>query len=188
VVFLGDPHLYDARPVQLLWILSFIFPNPLTSPFDYRILVFIGQQKETEMNTAIAQHLNIPESAIIRIEEWANVLLVVIRRLGARFVSKKVVKKVKAMLKNSASFLEMKNHLITVGIWADGVKSCSIHGVLQSWINSQNWVSSDMESLLAEVNQRLESVGIPPSYGVRECWDSIVSHKLEANGLVFTFR
>jgi len=44
------------------------------------------------MNTAaIAQHLNITESAIVRIEEWANVLFVVCRRLGARFVSKKVV-------------------------------------------------------------------------------------------------
>lgn len=41
---------------------------------------------------AIAQHLNIAESAIIRIEEWANVLFVVCRKLGARFVSKKVLK------------------------------------------------------------------------------------------------
>lgn len=44
------------------------------------------------MNTAaIAQHLNIAESAIVRIEEWAKVLFVVCRRIGARFVSKKVV-------------------------------------------------------------------------------------------------
>lgn len=44
------------------------------------------------MNTAaIAQHLNITESAIVRIEEWANVLFVVCRRIGARFVSKKIV-------------------------------------------------------------------------------------------------
>lgn len=42
--------------------------------------------------TAIARHLNIAESAILRIEEWANVLFVVCRKLGARFVSKKVVK------------------------------------------------------------------------------------------------
>lgn len=40
---------------------------------------------------AIAQHLNITESAIVRIEEWKNVLFVVCRGLGARFVSKKVV-------------------------------------------------------------------------------------------------
>jgi hypothetical protein len=42
--------------------------------------------------TAIALHLNIAESAIIKTEEWANVLFVVCRRLGARFVSKKVMK------------------------------------------------------------------------------------------------
>lgn len=41
---------------------------------------------------AIATHLNVPESAIVRVEEWANVLLAVVRGLGARFVSKKVVK------------------------------------------------------------------------------------------------
>lgn len=43
------------------------------------------------MNAAIAQHLNICESAIVRVEEWARVLFVVCRKLGARFVSKKVV-------------------------------------------------------------------------------------------------
>ncbi len=43
------------------------------------------------MNAAIAQHLNVVESAIVRIEEWANVLFVVVRGIGARFVSKKVV-------------------------------------------------------------------------------------------------
>lgn len=44
------------------------------------------------MNAAIAQKLNVLESAIVRVEEWANVLFVVVKGLGARFVSKKVVK------------------------------------------------------------------------------------------------
>lgn len=43
------------------------------------------------MNAQIAQHLNIAESAIVRIEEWAKVLFVVCKKIGARFVSKKVV-------------------------------------------------------------------------------------------------
>lgn len=44
------------------------------------------------MNTAaIARHLNIVESAITRCEEWASVLFVVIKGLGARFVSKKIM-------------------------------------------------------------------------------------------------
>lgn len=44
------------------------------------------------MNAAIAQHLNVTESAIVRVEEWANVVFTVVRGLGARFISKKVVK------------------------------------------------------------------------------------------------
>jgi ribosomal protein L24E len=44
------------------------------------------------MNAAVAQHLNVAESAIVRIEEWAHVLFVVCKKLGARFVSKKVIK------------------------------------------------------------------------------------------------
>jgi len=57
------------------------------------------------MNTAIAQHLNIAESAITRVEEWASVLFVVVRGLGARFVSKKVtvVKTLKTKKTTSAS-------------------------------------------------------------------------------------
>ncbi len=39
--------------------------------------------------TAIAQNLNVAESAILRVEEWANVFFAVVKGLGARFVSKK---------------------------------------------------------------------------------------------------
>ena len=48
------------------------------------------------MNTAaIATKLNVLESAIVRIEEWANVLFVVAKGVGARFVSKKINVEVK---------------------------------------------------------------------------------------------
>jgi hypothetical protein len=43
------------------------------------------------MNTAIAQHLNVPAAAILEVQEWARVLWVRVKGLGARFVSKKVV-------------------------------------------------------------------------------------------------
>lgn len=45
------------------------------------------------MNTAaaIANHLNVAESAIVRVEEWATVLFAVVKGIGARFVSKKIV-------------------------------------------------------------------------------------------------
>jgi hypothetical protein len=40
---------------------------------------------------AIATKLNVLESAIVRVEEWVNVMFVVVKGLGGRFVSKKVV-------------------------------------------------------------------------------------------------
>jgi hypothetical protein len=44
------------------------------------------------MNTAaVATHLNVIESAIVKAEEWATVLFVVVKGLGARFVSKKII-------------------------------------------------------------------------------------------------
>ena len=43
------------------------------------------------MNSLIAAKLNVLETAIVRIEEWTHVLFVVVKGLGARFVSKKVV-------------------------------------------------------------------------------------------------
>lgn len=39
----------------------------------------------------IAQHLQVNPNQIIRIEEWANCYFVVVKGLGGRFVSKKVV-------------------------------------------------------------------------------------------------
>ena len=53
-----------------------------------------GQQttKGKVMNAAIAQHLNVAQTAILEIQEWASVLWVRVQGLGARFVSKKVIK------------------------------------------------------------------------------------------------
>ena len=42
------------------------------------------------MNAAIAQHLNVPAASILEVQEWARVLWVRVKGLGARFVSKKV--------------------------------------------------------------------------------------------------
>lgn len=59
------------------------------------------------MNTAIAQHLNVTESAILEVQEWARVLWVRVKGLGARFVSKKVtemteIKEYERQLSNGA--------------------------------------------------------------------------------------
>jgi hypothetical protein len=49
------------------------------------------------MNTiAIANHLNVAADAIVEVQEWARVLWVRVRGLGARFVSKKVGQKMEA--------------------------------------------------------------------------------------------
>jgi hypothetical protein len=63
-------------------------------------MIGLIKQRDKTMNTAvIAQHLNISETAIVRVEEWANVLFVVCRKLGARFVSKRVVKVTMSLVK-----------------------------------------------------------------------------------------
>lgn len=57
----------------------------------------------TDKTGAIARKLNILASAIIRVEEWATVLFVVIKGKGARFVSKSVVKFTKVLWKLTSS-------------------------------------------------------------------------------------
>jgi hypothetical protein len=55
---------------------------------------YIEQREPAAMNTAtaaIANHLNVDASAITEVQEWARVLWVRVKGLGARFVSKKVV-------------------------------------------------------------------------------------------------
>lgn len=51
----------------------------------------------TTANAQIAAHLNIAESAISSVEEWASVLFVKFTTGRPRFVSKKVVKETKEM-------------------------------------------------------------------------------------------
>ncbi|HEY9640140.1 MAG TPA: hypothetical protein V6C57_06630 [Coleofasciculaceae cyanobacterium] len=49
------------------------------------------------MNAQIASFLQIQESAIIRVEEWAKVLFVVVAGKGGRFVSKRIINEVKVV-------------------------------------------------------------------------------------------
>lgn len=43
------------------------------------------------MQAAIANHLNVAESAVIRVETWFNCLFAVVKGIGARFVSKSIL-------------------------------------------------------------------------------------------------
>ena len=66
------------------------------------------------MNTAaIANHLNVAEAAITEVQEWARVLWVRVRGLGARFVSKKVI----AEMKNG---FELKSESDGIKVWEKG--------------------------------------------------------------------
>ena len=65
--------------------------------------------------TAIATKLNVLESAIVRIEEWASVMFVVVKGLGARFVSKKAVE-AKPMNVNSALIEERIDELNAIDL------------------------------------------------------------------------
>jgi hypothetical protein len=75
---------------------------------------------------AIATKLNVLESAIVRIEEWASVMFVVVKGLGARFVSKKVVA------------VKME---ITIERIEQGVKLIGADGVGIASIESKYWES-----------------------------------------------
>jgi predicted DNA-binding protein (UPF0251 family) len=79
---------------------------------------------------AIATKLNVLESAIVRIEEWASVLFVVVKGLGGRFVSKKVG--VKKMTKTATVKYRSNKVVVTildgksVSIVTDVYKDCSL--------------------------------------------------------------
>lgn len=71
------------------------------------------------MNTAIATKLSILESAIVRVEEWAHVLFVVVKGLGARFVSKKV----KVVEPKKMTKIDVANNVVALiggKVWAGG--------------------------------------------------------------------
>ena len=53
----------------------------------------------TSTTSQIAQHLNVLESAVIRVEEWAHVMFAVVKGIGARFVSKKIIVKMNTPIK-----------------------------------------------------------------------------------------
>ena len=65
------------------------------------------------MNTiAIANHLNVAADAIVEVQEWARVLWVRVRGLGARFVSKKVGQEMEATLMTAVRIAKKQNELM----------------------------------------------------------------------------
>lgn len=89
---------------------------------------------------AIATKLNVIESAIVRVEEWANVLFVVVKGLGARFVSKKVVVKVESKLDRAEKIVKELGY---GKVWTGGntvrVYFGSTSGYIEIATKSVNW-------------------------------------------------
>lgn len=76
------------------------------------------------MQAAIAQHLNVSESAILKIEEWKNVLFAVVRGLGGRFISKKVTQTMQTELESGyeladkiADAIEDSDTIYSASLW-----------------------------------------------------------------------
>ena len=87
------------------------------------------------MNTiAIATHLNIVESAITRIEEWASVIFVVIKGVGARFVSKKAIPQAKVECIGKTHFTVKVNGKETMFWRADVAKAAKEFNISESVI------------------------------------------------------
>jgi hypothetical protein len=83
---------------------------------------------------AIATKLNVLESAIVRIEEWAHVMFVVVKGLGARFVSKKYNVEKMELLQLEGSAKQVA--------WAEDIRSKSlqlIEEIIESLQSGQKW-------------------------------------------------
>jgi len=91
------------------------------------------------MNTAaIANHMNVAETAIVEVQEWARVLWVRVRGLGARFVSKKVVKTMDGSEKQIA--------------WAEQIKADALAKVASS-LKQGRISQAQYEALLVTANK-----------------------------------
>lgn len=105
------------------------------------------------MNTAIAQHLNVTESAIIRVEEWANVIFAVVRGLGARFVSKKVVKMEKQNWIKTTKSLPVLSGSEKQVKWADAIRLETLYVIQNQFKNKLvdfYGISEDIASAITE--------------------------------------
>jgi len=85
--------------------------------------------------TAIAQHLNVAQQAIVEIQEWTSVLWVRVKGLGARFVSKKVVR-----MDQSTVQIRVKDTPSKSKGW--GRYQLKLNGRLVESVNGKEFISS----------------------------------------------
>lgn len=98
---------------------------------------------------AIATKLNVLESAIVQVEEWAHVLFVVVKGLGARFVSKKIgVEQVKSQVRR-ATWQYGDNF----ELWIDG-------SMIESWSTKDFTVGGFLAVFSKKYNLNKEEIEI----------------------------
>lgn len=112
------------------------------------------------VTTAIATKLNVLESAIIHVEEWASVLFVVVKGLGVRFVSKKVM--VKKVERNMA--VDYKTEAFSV---LETIVRCYRTGAWVRVNNSTGAVSAEFANLPHKVSDEHRKYAIAQSAVVK---------------------
>lgn len=121
------------------------------------------------MNTAIATHLNVAEAAIVEIQEWASVLWVRVKGLGARFVSKKVVK-VKMENKKVAEFAQgieeyRARHAAALAA-GNEKKAARLAGVIQRNEAELRWMQSIPAAVFARLGDATTAASLVEDLGV----------------------
>lgn len=95
------------------------------------------------ITAAIATKLNVLESAIVKVEEWAHVMFVVVKGLGARFVSKKVTENKKMEL----AALEGSDKQVE---WAEQIRASLLLEIKQLLVLKQE----DLQDYIEDKNNK----------------------------------
>ncbi len=119
---------------------------------------------------AIATKLNVLESAIVRVETWANVLFVVVKGLGARFVSKKVVVKMATAKRTSGGVkLTAADGKTYINVdescwkWNQEIPFCISYGLTKEQVNN----------LVLQVTELMTQAAIEPNFSNNAALSSI---------------
>ena len=123
----------------------------------------------TTATAAIAKHLNIAEALIAEVQEWAHVLWVRVKGVGARFVSKRVAKM--EIIEAKATFYFWKNAPSTIVMMLNTGETwlIPVTGNAQYGWNRRRKINVWMESLIDMGSIQMQRLvasgqGVPNEY------------------------
>lgn len=119
------------------------------------------------MNAAIAQHLNVTESAILEVQEWARVLWVRVKGIGARFVSKKVVKVDNVYITEFKTTIE--NNKARLADAATESKQARLAKVVARMESELAWMSNLPETIFSKLGKATTAASLVDDLGVAVC-------------------